>query len=136
MALSPSGSGRRTHLVPTHIRTPEQLLTVAGVSLSVRQFLFIIVGIAVSYRVWLALAGLSAWTLFLVVRWILTCTPGLVAFTFAFGRLAGRDLALWCLVILRFYLRPRRFVWQSVRFHEALGGANQGEEVGDGKAID
>jgi CBS domain containing-hemolysin-like protein len=122
MSLSPSGLGRRTHLVPTHIRTPEQLLTLAGVSLSVRQFLLMVVGAALSYRVWLALSWLTVFPAAPVMRWGLTVLPAFLALIFAFVRLAGRDLAVWCLVVLRFSLRPRYFVWHSIRFHDVLGG--------------
>lgn len=135
MALSSSEPIRRTHLVPTRIKTPQQILNVAGVSLSAPQFLLLLVGIALSYRVWLALSWLALWTIGIVARWMLAGVPTLLALILAFVRLADRDVALWCLVIVRFALRPRLFVWRSIRFHEAPGGMAWSEEEGDGKAI-
>ena len=64
-----------THLVPTHVRTPETLLTLAGVSLSVKQFLLLLVGVALSYRVWLLLGILAQLPAGQVLRWIMTVLP-------------------------------------------------------------
>ncbi|HET8846442.1 MAG TPA: hypothetical protein VFN35_33575, partial [Ktedonobacteraceae bacterium] len=54
-----------------------------------------------------------------LVRGVLAVLPLIVALAFAFVSLAGRNLDVWCVVALRFVLRPRRFVWRSVRFSEA-----------------
>jgi hypothetical protein len=104
------------HLVPTHVRTPETLITLAGVSLSVRQFLLILVGVALSYRVWLLLGALVWLPAGQILRWGLTIVPLGVALAFAFVSLAERMLDVWCVVMLRYLLRPHRFVWRSVRF--------------------
>lgn len=135
MALSSSGPTRRTHLVPTRIKTPQQILTVAGISLSAPQFLLLLVGIALSYRVWLACSWLAVWTVGIAARWILAGMPALLALILAFVRLADRDIALWCVVVVRFALRPRLFVWRSIRFYEVLGGVAWSEEDADGEAI-
>lgn len=135
MALSSSGLTRRTHLVPTRIKTPQQILTVAGISLSAPQFLLLLVGIALSYRVWLACSWLAVWTVGMVARWILAGVPALLALILAFVRLADRDVALWCVVVVRFVVRPHLFVWRSIRFHEALGGVAWSEEDADGETI-
>jgi hypothetical protein len=116
MALPPPPAGRRTHLVPTHVRSPETLMTLAGVSLSVRQFLLILVGVALSYRVWLLLDVLAWLPAGQVLRWGLTVVPLGVSLAFAFVSLAGRVLDAWCVVALRYLLRPHCFVWRSVRF--------------------
>lgn len=134
MSLS-SGPTRRTHLVPTRLKTPQQVLNIAGISLSAPQFLLLLVGVALSYRVWLALSGLAVWTIGLVVRWVLAGVPVLLALILAFVRLADRDVTLWCVVVLRFALRPRLFVWRSIRFHEALGGVAWSEEDADGETL-
>src|SRR5262245_39063681 len=129
-------TGRRTHLVPTHVRTPETLLTLAGVSLSVRQFLLILVGIALSYRVWLLFGVLSLLPGCQVLRSTLTVIPFFVALAFAFVSFAARTLDAWCVVILRYALRPHRFVWRSVRFFDpGLGGISKEEEESDGETI-
>jgi hypothetical protein len=125
-------AGRRMHLVPTHVRTPETLITLAGVSLSVRQFLLILVGVALSYRVWLLLGALVWLPAGQILRWGLTIVPLGVALAFAFVSLAGRMLDVWCVVVLRYFLRPHRFVWRSVRFVDpGLSGTRKEEESDD-----
>lgn len=130
---------RRTHLVPTHVRTPETLLTLAGVSLSVRQFLLILVGIALSYRIWLALGVLASLpagqVVGLVVQWVLTAIPFLVALAFAFISLAARSLDVWFVVMLRYAVRPHHFVWRTVRFFDPGLSGGRTEEETDGEAI-
>ena len=136
MSTSTPPPGRRTHLVPTHVRMPETLITLAGVSLSVRQFLLVLVGIALSYRVFLALGILTLLPGGQVLQGLLAALPLSVAFAFAFLTLAARSLDVWCVVALRYALRPRRFVWRSVRFHESgLGGTIQEEEEDNGESI-
>lgn len=114
-SLSPE---RRTHIVPTHVSMPETLITLAGVSLSVRQFLLILVGVALSYRVFLALRLLALLPGGQVLRGLLTVLPLGVAFAFAFLTLAARSLDTWCVVVVRYALRPHSFVWRSIRFQE------------------
>ncbi len=118
MASTPP-THHRAHLVPTHIRTPETLLTIAGVSLSVRQFLLVLVGIALSYRVWLLLSLLEPLPAGQLLRGVLTALPLGMALAFAFVSLAGRTLDIWGVVAVRFVLRPHLFVWQSVRFSKS-----------------
>lgn len=135
MAALPPSPGRRMHQVPTHVRMPETLLTLAGVSLSVRQFLLMLVGVALSYRVWLLLVGLSLFPAGQILRWVLTVIPVCVALAFAFVSLAGRTLDVWCVVILRYALRPHRFVWRTIRFFDpGLGGMMKEEEF-DGETV-
>jgi hypothetical protein len=115
---------------------PETLITLAGVSLSVRQFLLVLVGIALSYRVFLALSILVLLPGGQLLRALLAALPLCVAFAFAFITLAACSLDAWCVVVLRYILRPRRFVWRSVRFHEpGLGGTIHEEEEDHGEAI-
>jgi hypothetical protein len=135
MSFASSGATRRTHLVPTRLKTPQPVLTVASISLSAPQFLLLLVGVALSYRVWLALGGLAMWTAGMVARWILAGVPTLLALLLAFVRLADRDVTLWCVVVVRFAVRPHLFVWRSIRFHEALGGMAWSEEDADGETI-
>jgi hypothetical protein len=136
MASSVLPSQRRTHLVPTHVRMPETLITLAGVNLSVRQFLLILVGIALSYRVWLILSLLAVLPVGQIVRAVLTALPLCFALAFAFVQFAARSLDLWCLVALRYALRPRLFIWRSVRFSESgLVGTSYEEEY-DGESTD
>jgi hypothetical protein len=111
---------RRTQVVPTHLRTPETLLTIAGLNLSVRQFLLLVLGATTSYNLWLHLAPLGAFAAGLgqLFRLLLSLLPALLASAFAFIRLAGRTLDRWALVALAYLGRPRRFIWRSVRYQE------------------
>ena len=128
----PPSRGRRTHLVPTHVRASETLVTLAGVSLSVRQFFLLVVGAALSYQTWLLFGVLAFLPAGQVLRWILTLLPCGAALACAFVSLADRTLDLWCVVALRYALRPHRFVWRSLRFVEpGLAGLSQAKEVAD-----
>ena len=111
---------RTTHVVPTHLRTPETLLTIAGLNLSIRQFLLLLLGAATSYNFWLHLEALGFFGAGIgqLFRLLLALLPTLVAMAFAFLRLAGRTLDRWLLVTLWYLGRPRRFVWHSVRYQE------------------
>src|SRR5579871_4085524 len=111
---------RPTHVVPTHLRTPETMLTLAGITLSVRQFLLLLLGAAMSYDLWLHLAMLGRWPAGLVLRLCVAVMPFGLAGAVAFVRLAGRALEIWVLVLLRYHRRPRLLVWRSVRWQEPL----------------
>ena len=108
----------RNHVVPTHLRTPETILTLGGVSLSVRQFLLLLLGAALGYNLWLHLAFLAMLPGGQIVRLLLAGVPMLVAIALAFVRVAGRTLDRWLLVLLLYRQRPKRLVWRSVRFLE------------------
>jgi hypothetical protein len=120
---------RRTHLVPTHVRLPETLLTLAGFTLSVRQFLLLLVGVALSSRVWLVCALLAPLPAGQVARAILTTLPFGLAFAVAFVQIAARPLDRWMLVLLCYLARPRHLVWRSVRFYESTLGTRTLEEA-------
>ncbi|HEU5376254.1 MAG TPA: hypothetical protein VFV38_12485 [Ktedonobacteraceae bacterium] len=111
-------SARKTHVVPTHLRTPETVLSFGGLSLSARQFLLLLVGAAISYDCWKHLKALATFPGGVFLAAAVALFPALVAITFAFGRIAGRDMAIWFLVILRYLFRPKCLVWRSVRFQE------------------
>lgn len=142
MSVSSPSSGapmRRTHVVPTHVHTPDVLLTVAGISISIRQFLLLLVGIALAYRGWLALGWLAIVPGGLtghIIQAVGALLPCGVSGALAFGRLAGRELDVWCAVVVRYWLRPRLLVWRSVRLQEPdTGGwsaAREAEEDNDG----
>lgn len=111
---------RRTHVVPTHLRTPETVVSIGSVSLSARQFFLLLLGSALSYNLWLHLAFLVSVPAGIVPRLGCALVPFLIALAFAFLRFAGRTLDLWFLVLARYWQRPRRFVWRSVRYQEAV----------------
>lgn len=108
----------RTYLVPTHLRVPETILTIGGVNLSVRQFLFLLLGSAIGYDLWLHEAMLAHSLGGQLLRFALALLPFCLSCMLAFVRIAGRDLPIWLLIIARFGNRPRRLVWRSIRFQE------------------
>jgi hypothetical protein len=112
--------GNKTHVVPTHLRAPEALLTIAGLNFSVRQFLLVVLGGAFAYDLWLRLGNVGplATGVGEMARFVLALLPVLFATALAFVRLAGRTLDRWLLVMLVYLGRPRRFVWRSIRFNE------------------
>ncbi|MEO7019377.1 MAG: hypothetical protein ABI234_04430 [Ktedonobacteraceae bacterium] len=121
----------KTHIVPTHLRTPETVLTLGGLSLSARQFLLLLLGSALGYDLWLHLVILAHVPAGQVVRLLLALIPFAVSCVLAFVRLAGRELIAWLLVVVRFGNRPRRLVWRSVRILEpslVLDGTAETEE--------
>lgn len=131
--MTPSPLTRSTHLVPTHVRTPETLLTIGGIGLSVRQFLLILVGLALGYQSWLLLGFLAHLPAGQVLRVLLALIPAGITLACAFLAPAGRPLDVWCVIVLRFVLRPPRCVWRSVRFVDpGLGGLRAEEEAADG----
>ncbi len=111
---------RKTHIVPTHLGVPETLLTIAGFNFSVRQFLLLLLGGATGYNLWLHLGNVSslAYGVGEIARFVLALLPVLFAIALAFVRLAGRTLDRWLLVVLLYLVRPRRFVWRSIRLNE------------------
>ena len=122
---------RKSYVVPTHLRTPETILTLGGVSLSVRQFFLLLLGAAFSYDLWLHAGLLATFPGGQVLRGLLAVVPALVAIALASVRIAGRGLDRWLLVVLLYRLRPKRLVWRSVRFMEPqmiFGEQTQEEE--------
>lgn len=127
---------RRTHVVPTHLRTPETVLSFGSISLSARQFLLLLVGAALSYDLWLHLALLAHLPGGVVPRLGCALLPAVIALALAFVHCAGRSLDLWLLVIARSWQRPTRLVWRSVRFQEAVPALfTLGKEATDETAV-
>jgi hypothetical protein len=123
-------SHHHTHVVPTHLQTPETVLSLGGLSLSARQFLLLLVGAALAYDLWKHLEALLTVPGGILLAAALTALPFLGACALAFGRLAGRDLASWGLVLLRYLVRPTHLVWHSVRFFEQDNGkSGESEDI-------
>ena len=127
-----SSSQHHTHVVPTHLQTPETVLSISGLSLSARQFLLLLVGAALAYDLWKHLEALLIVPGGMVLAAALAVLPFLIACALAFGRIAGRELASWGFALLRYFGRPKRLVWRSVRFFEH--GTWEAEESEDANA--
>ena len=119
-------SVRKTHVVPTHVRTPETVLTFSGVSLSARQFLLLLVGTALSYDMWKHLTFLTTFLTGMVLAGAIAILPSAFALSLAFGQVAGRALDAWGLVIMRYFARSRCLIWRSVRLVDTR--VKEGEE--------
>jgi len=109
----------RKHIVPTHLQMPDQVLTLWSFSLTARQLLLLLVGGGIGGTIWqhLALFGHSA-VPGEILRFLLSLPPFLLALFIAWYRYAGRYIEVWCVVLVRYRLRPKRYLWRSIRIYE------------------
>src|SRR6266513_5481480 len=109
----------RKHTVPTHLQMPDQVLTLWSFSLTARQLLLLLVGGGIGGTMWqhLALFGHSA-VPGEIVRLLLSLAPFLLALFIAWYQHAGRYLEIWMVVLVRYRLRPKRYLWRSIRSNE------------------
>jgi hypothetical protein len=109
----------RKHIVPTHLNLPDQVLTVWSISLSARQLLLLLVGAGLGGTFWQHLALLGHHALAgQAARLLLALLPFLLLAVLACYQYAGRYLEVWFIVLLRYHLRPRRYLWRSIRHFE------------------
>ncbi len=109
----------RKHIVPTHLNVPDQVLTLWSFSLSARQLLLLLVGAGIGGTVWQHLAVLGHHALAgQALRLLVTLLPFLLVLVLACYQHAGRYLEVWLLVLLRYQLRPKRYLWRSIRHFE------------------
>ncbi len=94
----------RHHEVPTHLNVEDKVLF----GLTVRQFLYVLVGCSAAYALWDQL-GSSA----LGIRVIVVGLCASLTLALALLRPAGRALEEWLLAALLFAASPRRATWQS-----------------------
>jgi hypothetical protein len=106
----------RKHIVPTHLNLPDQVLTVWSLSLSARQLLLLLVGGGIGGTVWQHLASIGYHTLAgQVVRFLLACVPFLLVLVLACYQYAERHLEVWLIVLVRYHLHTKRYLWRSIR---------------------
>ena len=109
----------RKHIVPTHLNLPDQVLTLWSFSLSARALLLLLVGGGIGGTVWQHLAALGHCALVgEAVRLLLALVPFLLVMVLACYQYAGRYLEVWLIVLLRYHLRPKRYLWRSIRAWE------------------
>jgi len=109
----------RKHIVPTHLNLPDQVLTLWSFSLSARQLLLLLVGEGIGGTVWQHLAALGHRALVgEALRLLLALVPFLLLCVLACYQYAGRYLEVWLLVLARYHLRPKRYLWRSIRAWE------------------
>jgi hypothetical protein len=93
----------RHHEVPTHLNVEDKVLF----GLTVRQFLYMLVGSSVAYTIWEQSAALGDGA-----RMCLGALCVMVTLAFALLRPAGRPLEEWLAAALVYAAAPRRSVWQ------------------------
>lgn len=109
----------RKHTVPTHLNLPDQVLTLWSFTLTARQLLLLLVGGGLAGDGWHELAVFGQFTLIgQGVRVLCALVPLLLALLVAYYRYAGRYLEVWCVVLVRYWLHSRRYVWRSMRTYE------------------
>ncbi len=109
----------RKHIVPTHLNLPDQVLTLWSFSLSARQLLLLLVGAGIGGTVWQHLAPLGHHALIgQALRLLVALVPFLLVMLLACYQYAGRYLEVWLIVFVSYYLRPRRYLWRSIRHFE------------------
>jgi len=109
----------RKHIVPTHLNLPDQVLSVWSLSLSARQLLLLLVGAGIGGTIFqhLIFLGHSSIT-GEVLQLLLSLPPFLLALLLAWYQYAGRYLEVWLVVLVRYRLRPKRYLWRSIRYEE------------------
>src|SRR5260370_42141707 len=106
----------RKHIVPTHLNLPDQVLTLWSFDLSARQLLLLLVGGGLGGTLWQHLAVLGhAAVPGEILRLLLALLPFLLALLIAWYHYAGRYLEVWLVVLVRYRLRPTRYLWRSIR---------------------
>ncbi len=109
----------RKHIVPTHLNVPDQVLTLWSFSLTARQLLLLLVGGGIGGTVWQHLTFLGHYAVpGGILRLLLSLPPFLLALFIAWYRYAGRYIEVWFVVLVRYRLRPKRYLWRSIRIYE------------------
>jgi len=87
--------------------------------LTARQLLILLIGCSAGYDLWLQLHVLASYAVLgVVVRAAIALLPAAASLALALLSVAGRPLEVWALVLLRYWQRPRTFVWRSVRISQ------------------
>lgn len=125
----------RKHIVLTHLNLPDQVLTLWSFSLTARQLLLLLVGSGIGGTIWQHLAMFGHYAVpGEIVRFLLSLPPFLLALFIAWYRYAGRYIEVWFVVLVRYRLRPKRYLWRSIRIYEQhLSPLVPGESESDRK---
>jgi hypothetical protein len=124
------------HQIPTHLNVPDKILSVWGFGITVRQLLILLMAWSAVANTWVRLGALLAMlgTPGVVLHVAAAAIPGIILLFVAFKQVAGRHLEVWLLVLLRYWLQPKVYLWRSVRGERA--GAHAVEEPGPPEAVD
>lgn len=121
MEQSPPPQSRRTALtryqIPTHLNVPDKILSAWGVGITVRQLLILLIAWSAVANTWvrlaapLAMLGIPGG----VLHFAAAAIPGIILLVVAFKQVAGRPLEVWMLILLRYWLQPKVYLWRTVR---------------------
>jgi hypothetical protein len=115
-----------TYKVPTHMSLPDKVVF----GLTARQLLLLLIGCSLGYNLWLHLGALDALALpGQLVRTALALVPAVCAAALALISVADRPLEVWFLVLVRYWQRPRIYVWRSLRMSEHQQQRSEGEHA-------
>lgn len=99
---------RVQHKIPTGLTVEDRFITYGSLSLSPRQFLLLLGGVAVGYGgMWKSLPGLPV-----PLRAGAALLPPLITLVFALVQPAGRPLEGWAFILARYWRQPRTSVWR------------------------
>ena len=105
--------------MPTHLSLPDQVLTLWSFSLTARALLLLLVGGGIGGTLWQHLTVLGHDAVpGEILRLLLSLAPFLLALFIAWYQHAGRYLEIWMVVLVRYRLRPKRYLWRSIRTYE------------------
>lgn len=114
---APLPSGSKKHIVPTHLNLPDSILTIGGVGISARQLLLLMLGGGISGNLWYHLPPVVPGLLGLLIRLLITSIPLDLAIIAGWVRYLGRPLEIWAVLLLRYWLRPKQYLWRSIRWY-------------------
>src|SRR5215472_4275405 len=100
----------KQHEVPTHLDVEDKLVF----GLTVRQFLYMLVGSSISFMLWEEAAARGY-----VVRVGLVAVSVAMTLAFALLRIAGRPLEEWLVAAWMYVATPRSYTWQPREPHPA-----------------
>jgi len=84
--------------------------------LTARQLLLLLIGCSLGYNLWLHLSALEALALpGQALRIVLAIVPAGLAAALALISVADRPLEVWLLVLIRYWQRPKIYLWRSLR---------------------
>jgi hypothetical protein len=101
------------------LNLPDQVLTLWSFSLTARQLLLLLVGGGIGGTLWQHLTVLGHYAVpGEIVRLLLSLPPFLLALFVAWYQHAGRYMEIWIVVLVRYLVRPKHYLWRSIRTYE------------------
>jgi hypothetical protein len=97
----------------------DQVLTLWSFSLTARQLLLLLVGGGIGGTIWQHLALFGHYAVpGEILRFLLSLPPFLLTLFIAWYQHAGRYIEVWFVVLVRYRLRLKRYLWRSIRSYE------------------